>query len=41
MKLYCNPKLKIIQFEPCEAIRTSGEQQITYGENFGFDSLGF
>ncbi len=42
MKLYCNPKLNIIQFEQSDVIRTSGgEQEITYGENFAFDALGF
>ena len=39
MKLYCNPELKIIQFEFCDVVRTSGVQETTYGENFGFDAL--
>ena len=39
MKFYCNPELKIIQFQQTDVIRTSGEQEITYGENFGFDAL--
>ena len=39
MKLYCNPELKIIQFEYGDVVRTSGGQETTYGENFGFDTL--
>ena len=40
MKQYKTPELSIVQFNQCDVIRTSGgEQEVTYGENYIFDSL--